>query len=141
MLKFCEKVEQLYGKSLITPNMHLHAHLSECVKDYGSIYEFWLFAFERYNGTLGNFPTNKKAISEQLMRRFIYKAECSHLIPLVREEKSEIHQQVLEHISSSNQSGLTSVVFPSTSKYTALTLTDHDNCIPMCIRTLFPVNK
>ena len=60
--------------------MHLHAHLADCIKDYGSIYGYWLFSFERYNGTLGNFPTNKKCISEQLMR-FIYESECYH-IPL-----------------------------------------------------------
>ena len=60
MLKFCQKYEQLYGKLVITPKMHLNAHLSECVEDDGSIYGFWLFAFEQYNGTLGNFPTNKK---------------------------------------------------------------------------------
>ena len=27
LLKFCKKVELLYGKDAITPNMHLHGHL------------------------------------------------------------------------------------------------------------------
>ena len=37
---------------------------------------------------LGNFPTNKNCISEQLMRRFIYESECYHmpLAEIVREE-------------------------------------------------------
>ena len=78
LLKFCKDVERLYGKPSITPNMHLHAHLSECIKDYGSMCSFWLFSFERYNGILGNFPTNKKQIASQLMRRFIFEVECSH---------------------------------------------------------------
>ena len=50
--------------------MHLHCHLHECIKDYGPIYSFWLFSFEHYNGILGDFPTNKKSIGVQLMRRF-----------------------------------------------------------------------
>ena len=68
--------------------MHLHTRLAECVKDYGSIYGYWLFSFERYNGTLGNFPTNKKCISEQLVRCFIYESECYH-IPLPENFKED----------------------------------------------------
>ena len=39
--------------------------------DYGPVQEFWLFSFERYNGMLGNQPTNNRAIEEQLMKHFI----------------------------------------------------------------------
>ena len=70
LLKFCRQIQELYGEKAITPNMHLHCHLHECIKDYGPIYSFWLFSFERYNGILGDFPTNKKSIEVQLMRRF-----------------------------------------------------------------------
>lgn len=70
LLQFCRKVEELYGSSVVTPNMHLHCHLRECVMDFGPIYSFWLFSFERYNGILGDFPTNKKSIEVQLMRHF-----------------------------------------------------------------------
>ena len=70
LLKFCRKVEELYGQNAIKPNMHLHCHLQECVKDFGPIYGFWLFSYERYNGLLGNFPTNKKSVEIQLMRHF-----------------------------------------------------------------------
>ena len=41
LLQFCEKFEQLYGKSKIKPNMHLHGHLKECVLHYGPIYNFF----------------------------------------------------------------------------------------------------
>ncbi|OAD79051.1 hypothetical protein PHYBLDRAFT_62186 [Phycomyces blakesleeanus NRRL 1555(-)] len=47
---FCTRFQTLYGKSAVTPNMHLHLHLGECVHDFGPIYAFWLFSFERYNG-------------------------------------------------------------------------------------------
>ena len=51
--------------------MHLHLHLSDCYKDYGPCYSFWLFSFERYNGILGRFHTNHQAVEIQIMRKFI----------------------------------------------------------------------
>lgn len=71
LLRFCKRVQELYGRNAITPNMHLHCHLKEILLDFGPVQEFWLFSFERYNGILGNQPTNNRAIEEQLMKRFI----------------------------------------------------------------------
>ena len=61
LLRFCKRTKALYGKSSITPNMHMHTHLKSCIEDY---------AFERYNGVLGSFPNNKRNIEVQLMDRF-----------------------------------------------------------------------
>ena len=55
LMSFCK---QLCGKENCTPNMHLHGHLLECVQDYGPVYSFWCFSFERYNGILGDYHTN-----------------------------------------------------------------------------------
>ncbi len=55
----------------ITPNMHMHAHLATCVKDYGPLHRFWLFSFERFNGLLGNQPHNNRSVEIQLMNRFL----------------------------------------------------------------------
>lgn len=71
LLRFCRSFERLYGHERVTPNMHLHGHLKECLMDYGPVYSFWLFSFERYNGILGSLPTNKRIIEKQLMRRFL----------------------------------------------------------------------
>ena len=49
----------------------MHMHLKSCVLDYGPLHGFWLFAFERYNGELGNIPNNNHSIEVQLMNRFI----------------------------------------------------------------------
>ena len=68
--RFCTKVEQMYGKFVVTPNMHLHGHLKEILLDYGPAHKFWLFSFERYNGILGKKPINNHAIESQLMNRF-----------------------------------------------------------------------
>ena len=70
LLQFCRAFENLYGSSNVTPNMHLHCRLTECIKDFGPIYNFWLFSFERYNGILGNVPTNNKTVEIQMMKRF-----------------------------------------------------------------------
>ena len=71
LLQFCNQFEQLYGSVRVTPNMHLHAHILSCIKDYGPIYSFWLFSFERYNGLLGGFRTNQRSVELQLMRTFL----------------------------------------------------------------------
>ena len=49
----------------------MHCHLSSCMRDYGPLHGFWLYAFERYNGLLGSLPNNNRSIEIQLMRRFL----------------------------------------------------------------------
>ena len=75
LLSFCKSVEKLYGKSSITPHMHLHCHLAECILDYGPVYAFWCFTFEQYNGILGTYQHNNKAYPIQIMRKFL-EDEC-----------------------------------------------------------------
>lgn len=31
LMEFCKKFERLCGMDLVTPNMHLHGHLKECL--------------------------------------------------------------------------------------------------------------
>lgn len=82
LLQFCRRTEQLFGKECITPNMHLHCHLSECMMDYGPLHSFWCFAFERYNGILGSMPNNNRSIESQLMQRFLTENQAlSYSIP------------------------------------------------------------
>ena len=45
---FCRQFEGLYGAKLVTPNMHMHTHLREFILDFGPVYAFRLFSFERY---------------------------------------------------------------------------------------------
>ena len=79
LLEFCNQFELLYGPEKVTPNMHLHAHILSCIKDYGPIYSFWLFSFERYNGLLGNYRTNQRSVELQLMRMFLSDLEIHDL--------------------------------------------------------------
>ena len=71
LLRFCCRAEAIWGKPFVTPNMHMHAHLKEVVEDYGPVFGFWLFSFERYNDILGSQTTNHRDIESQLLTRFI----------------------------------------------------------------------
>ena len=70
LVSFCRAFESIYGSNSCTPNLHLHCHLHECIKDFGPANAFWLFACERLNGILGSVPTNHHSIETQLMRKF-----------------------------------------------------------------------
>ena len=77
--QFCLKFIDAYGHQHFTPNMHMHLHLEECCTDYGSIYGFWCFAFERFNGILGSYQTNKKNVESQLMKKFLLQQKISSM--------------------------------------------------------------
>lgn len=79
LLAFCKGVEECYGTNFVTPNMHLHAHIADCMLDYGPVHSFWLYSFERYNGYLGTLPNNNRSIELQLMRRFNRNAMISEI--------------------------------------------------------------
>ena len=38
LMAFCTKFEEIYGSNKVTPNMHLHTHIVDCIKDYGPVY-------------------------------------------------------------------------------------------------------
>ena len=66
LIEFCSTFEALYGKQYYTINLHLHGHLRDCILDYGPVYLFWIFSFERLKGVLGSYHTNCHDISLQL---------------------------------------------------------------------------
>src|SRR2546429_3098302 len=53
LIKIVKLIENNHGRDKITPNLHLSLHLSECSFDYGPLFTFWYFSFERMNGMLG----------------------------------------------------------------------------------------
>lgn len=81
LMKFCKGCETLYGATLLFPNMHLHGHLAECIRDFGPIYSFWLFSFERYNGILASMESNKRqAIEVTFMHGFLERARAGDFV-------------------------------------------------------------
>jgi hypothetical protein len=53
LIKIIKLIEENYGRNKITLNLHLSLHLGECSRDFGPLYAFWCFSFERMNGILG----------------------------------------------------------------------------------------
>ena len=96
LVKFCKNVERLYGKLTVTPNMHLHGHLKECIHDFGTLYGFWCFSFERYNGLLGSFKTNNNNPEIQIMRKFNITSFSDDLC-LPQEFSNELRSVVIEN--------------------------------------------
>lgn len=103
LLRFCRGFEEKYGKSRVTPNMHMHTHLAESILDYGPIYSFWLFSFERYNGILGNYYTNNKSVELQVMRKFIRDQDLRNLeLPENFKEQLQPLVDKLQHSQTNN---------------------------------------
>jgi len=71
LVKMVKIIEQYYGQKKITLNLHLSLHLCECANDYGPLYAFWCFSFERINGMLGTLPNSHRNIEQELMRRLL----------------------------------------------------------------------
>ena len=79
---YCIQFEIRYGANNCVPNMHFALHLKECIKDFGSVYGFWCFSFEQYNGIIGNYHINNDSIEMQVMRKFV---TSSNLLKFVSE--------------------------------------------------------
>ena len=104
-IKFGERFERLYGKKAVTPNMHLHCHLKECILDCGPVHAFWCFSFERFNGILGGMQVNGRSVELQLMRkllagRFIWDVEFPKefhdtFIPFFAQERNDSAQSLI----------------------------------------------
>ena len=110
LLNFCKGFENLYGQESITPNMHLCCHLQDSILDFGPVYAFWLFSFERYNGELAAHITNNRSVEMQYMRKFItishvhprngnvpslYKDEFEHFFSRGRSDSIDQDQKIL----------------------------------------------
>ena len=90
LLNYCKQFEELYGKDQCTMNLHLHLHLKDIMLDFGPSHAFWCFPFERYNGILGSYSTNMKAIEVQFMRKFLTSQSVKSLSKFVDEELSSL---------------------------------------------------
>jgi len=71
LCEFCKAFEILYGKENCTPNMHMHLHLKDSILNYGPVYGFWCYPFERFNGILGSFQKNWVSPELQMFKTFL----------------------------------------------------------------------
>ena len=79
---------RLYGPDKCTFNMHLHLHLKQTLLNFGPAH---VSAFERFNGYLGSYYTNNRAIESQIMQRFT-QHQGIYSIPMSPEIRSIFHQ-------------------------------------------------
>ena len=100
LTQFCKVFLRLYGVKNCTINMHLHLHLNDCIFDYGPVYSFWCFCFERFNGILGSYYTNKHNIEAQFMKKFL-QHQASVLLQLPQEFGNLLAMDKLESSSGS----------------------------------------
>ena len=110
-VQFARRFQELYGREFFTPNIHLHMHLRECFMDYGPPHKFWCFSFERYNGILGSYHTNKREIESQFMRKFTTQqaVSCLQIAPdnplndllITRSADTQACSSILDFCSSS----------------------------------------
>ena len=49
----------------------IYLHLRQCLLDSSPIYGFWCFTYERHNGKLGDYATNRKGIEMQIANKFL----------------------------------------------------------------------
>ena len=104
LLQFCRRFQTIYGPDAVMPNMHFHCHLADCIRDFGPMVSFWLFSFERFNGLLGDQPTNNRSIEVQLMRRFTEDNARLQLLQFEPSEPSDVNslfqQTIVDHAHS-----------------------------------------
>jgi len=86
---------RIHDSHYVTINTHLHLHYSQPLIDFGPCYGYWLFSFERYNGILGKYHTNRKAIEVQLMRKFL---NDMYVRSLADTDIAPLHQAVFENL-------------------------------------------
>jgi len=80
LIEIVKLIEENHGRNKVTPNLHLSLHLAECSYDYGPLYAFWCFTFERMNGILGNLPNSNRQIEPELMRRLMFDNQIDSII-------------------------------------------------------------
>lgn len=107
LLQFCTKIVALYGQEVITPNMHLHCHLKNDLFNYGPVYGYWLFSYERYNGILEHFPSNNRSFEIFMMKRFLREFTLhSSLYYLPDDFQSDFSELVTCHLQSTQLGSL-----------------------------------
>ena len=80
LIEIVKLIETNYGRNKITSNLHLSLHLYDCSFDYGPLYAFWCFSFERMNGILGSLPNSNRKIEPELMRRLMFDSQVESII-------------------------------------------------------------
>ncbi|KAG1444793.1 hypothetical protein G6F56_010151 [Rhizopus delemar] len=78
-------MEYVYDPTALTPNMHMHLHVRESLKDFGPACASWVFAFERYNGIYKGYNSNQRKNFElTFMSHFLQNVHASDYLEMVK---------------------------------------------------------
>ena len=79
LTKFVIQLEELYGLSHCTFNVHCLTHLAQCVKDCGPLWATSAFVFESHNHVLLNMFNGTQCVPQQITDRFLLKNKIASL--------------------------------------------------------------
>lgn len=84
----------MYGSGFVRPNHHYATHVVQFVRDFGPLYGFWTFCFERLNRILKSFNTNNHPngdLEETFLREFLRMASMKRLVssPLYQSTRND----------------------------------------------------
>lgn len=68
--RYLERFAALFDHRIL-PNHHQLLHLRDVIADFGPVLGYWLYPFERLNGSLQDFPTNGRNLESQILRRCV----------------------------------------------------------------------
>ncbi|GBC35379.2 hypothetical protein RIR_jg36673.t1 [Rhizophagus irregularis DAOM 181602=DAOM 197198] len=80
-LLVAQLIENIYGPEMITPNIHLSLHISEYCWNYGSLYSFWCYSFERMKWTISLEVKDTITGSEQFPREMMTPRKHDVILP------------------------------------------------------------
>ncbi|OAD69113.1 hypothetical protein PHYBLDRAFT_172942 [Phycomyces blakesleeanus NRRL 1555(-)] len=112
---FCRECEKLYKVPFLLPNMHLHLHLRETVLNFGPVYGYWLFSFERCNGILKNYAANRKdGFERTYMKKYLDEAYQRDLICQTLLITQSEHLAIILELTASTANSITTSTSTST---------------------------
>ena len=137
LVQFYKRVKNVFEVRFVTPNMHMHLHLSDFIHNFGPLHAFWLYSFERCNGLLGKQPTNNRSIELQLIRHFLMDLAGNNL-PLAEHFRDIVCGHASQfHLVTASENDDTSLQLPT--KYTLTVLgADEMNLLREAYAHLYP---
>lgn len=71
LTKFVIDIDKLYGSQHVSYNVHLLMHISDCVRNWGMVWNYSNFMFENYNGILKKYVYSSQKAAHQIAQRFL----------------------------------------------------------------------
>jgi hypothetical protein len=125
-VQFGESVACHYSSRNVTPNMHFHSHTLDMVILFASIYNIWIFNFERLNYLMKKVKTNNKGCFEiTIAKTFNKRKNANNFILELADGRNDItyltadHANFLLTISGYSKESISKTVYPTQPEFNA----------------------